>query len=209
MSEQFDQLQAYVSDIKKIVNNFSIRGSGVSGHITTGYIVNAGVGGVVAGEGTGTVIPSTHVCPHTGDISLTISGVTACVGCVSTSFFGGFSFDNIIVSVDGTYTLAHGTTGPPIDTWQLVGAIAFEYDFWSTSGCPGGTPDGHTSSTAPITVSCQETGWSISIESGLTDFFGSVFAMNPLSIPNQVTCGDDVFGLAGIATGGSAVITLL
>ncbi len=53
MNETLEQLQQLVKDNKKIVDNFSMRGEGVAGHISTGYLFDPGAARNVSGMGGG------------------------------------------------------------------------------------------------------------------------------------------------------------
>jgi len=210
--DKFEQFSSIMGDIDRTIAKFAISGEGVSGNIRDGFIVNARPG-PITDEGT---TPPTAGCPHLGDITVELSGITLCSGCQDLSSFGAGSINNLTGDINGIFILPRSLTGPPIDQWSdggLVGASILEYDAYSDDSCNIFT--NHAAVGFGIIVVCNLGGWNILVNDGNSGFFLNLDQSSPTGITNGISCGTiadplPVFGGTGVwgsGDGGTATIT--
>jgi hypothetical protein len=153
-----------------------------------------------------------HVCPHIGDITITFSGITFGCGC-QPSLDATFSAIASDIGVNDTFVVERITTGPPEDFWAtLPPSSTFSYDLWDSPGCSG-DPGDHQESRGEIDIRCSASGWSIIFhDPGVFNFLffkaTGILTNQPTNIPNQAVCGLNDGIYTGVATGGTATITV-
>ena len=203
-----DETSKVLEELRGIVNNFTIRGSGVSGNLVNGYAVIPGSGQISGGGGGGGGGGCGCCLPAPDTINISFSGVSSlpCTGCVFTSH-GAVAGD-----INSTFTLPKVASSSCKEYFSAdIGTISI--DIYNDFSCVdfNSTVD----AILKIDAVCYNDGSGCKwfVEADLEFFGGGLDCALTMFISSGIPVGDPIInqcpGGAGncASTGGFAIIT--